>query len=139
MKIAELRSDIPAARQKLIHKGKILKDEQTIAELRITEFDFIVCTTASISGNTNSTSVASSAVDLDTAWQILTDPNNAVEPESVFQWMNRVGLTEKRELMDLDETHLRELAGLLKLLKQKKFLTCLIRTADNQGNHDRLW
>lgn len=30
-------------RQKLIHSGKVLKDEQTIAELGITEADFIVC------------------------------------------------------------------------------------------------
>lgn len=42
-KIADSKSDSPVERQKLIHSGKVLKDEQTIAELGITEADFIVC------------------------------------------------------------------------------------------------
>lgn len=30
-------------RQKLIHSGKVLKDDQTVASLSISESDFIVC------------------------------------------------------------------------------------------------
>jgi hypothetical protein len=30
-------------RQKLIHSGKVLKDDQTISALGISETDFIVC------------------------------------------------------------------------------------------------
>jgi len=43
IKIQTVRDDLPAPRQKLIHSGKILKDEQTIAELGISDTDFIVC------------------------------------------------------------------------------------------------
>ncbi len=43
MKIDESRADHAAARQKLIHSGKVLKDEQLISELGISESDFIVC------------------------------------------------------------------------------------------------
>lgn len=43
LKIQTVRDDLPAPRQKLIHSGKILKDEQTIAELGISDTDFIVC------------------------------------------------------------------------------------------------
>lgn len=43
VKIEESRADHAAARQKLIHAGKVLKDEQLIAELGISEADFIVC------------------------------------------------------------------------------------------------
>jgi len=42
-KIEELRADLPADRQKLIHSGKVLKDEQPVSELGIAETDFIVC------------------------------------------------------------------------------------------------
>lgn len=35
--------DLAFERQKLIHSGKVLKDEQTIEELGISETDFIVC------------------------------------------------------------------------------------------------
>lgn len=42
-KIEESREDHGAARQKLIHAGKVLKDEQLISELGIAESDFIVC------------------------------------------------------------------------------------------------
>jgi hypothetical protein len=30
-------------RQKLIHSGKVLKDEQSVGELGLSESDFIVC------------------------------------------------------------------------------------------------
>jgi len=43
VKIEESRADHAAARQKLIHAGKVLKDEQLISELGISEADFIVC------------------------------------------------------------------------------------------------
>lgn len=43
IKIQTVRDDLPAPRQKLIHSGKILKDDQTIAELGISDTDFIVC------------------------------------------------------------------------------------------------
>ena len=42
-KIEDSKADHPAARQKLIHSGKVLKDEQVISELGIAESDFIVC------------------------------------------------------------------------------------------------
>jgi hypothetical protein len=42
-KIQETRADLVAERQKLIHSGKILKDDQTISELGLSESDFIVC------------------------------------------------------------------------------------------------
>lgn len=42
-KIEESREDHGAARQKLIHAGKVLKDEQVISEIGIAEADFIVC------------------------------------------------------------------------------------------------
>ena len=44
-KVEEARADLPAPRQKLIHSGKVLKDEQLISELGIAESDFIVCMT----------------------------------------------------------------------------------------------
>ncbi len=43
VKIDESRPDHAAARQKLIHSGKVLKDEQLISELGISDTDFIVC------------------------------------------------------------------------------------------------
>ncbi len=42
-KVEQSRSDLAAPRQKLIHAGKVLKDEQLISELGISESDFIVC------------------------------------------------------------------------------------------------
>lgn len=43
-KIQEAKgADMAADRQKLIHSGKVLKDEQTVAELGLAESDFIVC------------------------------------------------------------------------------------------------
>lgn len=42
-KVAQSKPDFAAERQKLIQSGKILRDEQTIAEIGITEADFIVC------------------------------------------------------------------------------------------------
>jgi UV excision repair protein RAD23 len=42
-KIQEARDDLGADRQKLIHSGKVLKDEQTVGELGLSEADFIVC------------------------------------------------------------------------------------------------
>ncbi len=42
-KIQESKSDLLAERQKLIHSGKVLKDEQSVSELGISESDFIVC------------------------------------------------------------------------------------------------
>jgi UV excision repair protein RAD23 len=42
-KIQESRSDLIAERQKLIHAGKVLKDEQVVADLGLSESDFIVC------------------------------------------------------------------------------------------------
>ncbi len=42
-KVQESKPDLVADRQKLIHSGKVLKDEQTISELGISESDFIVC------------------------------------------------------------------------------------------------
>mmetsp|Transcript_27686 Transcript_27686/g.36001 ORF Transcript_27686/g.36001 Transcript_27686/m.36001 type:complete len:510 (+) Transcript_27686:232-1761(+) len=41
--IEQARGDLPADNQKLIHSGKILKDDQTIQEVNIKETDFIVC------------------------------------------------------------------------------------------------
>lgn len=43
IKIQSARSDLNAERQKLIHSGKVLKDEQLISELGLSESDFIVC------------------------------------------------------------------------------------------------
>ncbi len=43
MKIQESRSELLADRQKLIHSGKVLKDEQILSELGLAESDFIVC------------------------------------------------------------------------------------------------
>jgi UV excision repair protein RAD23 len=37
------KSDMPAARQKLIHSGKVLKDTQILSETGITENEFLVC------------------------------------------------------------------------------------------------
>lgn len=42
-KIQSVRADLVADRQKLIHSGKVLKDEQSIGELGLSESDFIVC------------------------------------------------------------------------------------------------
>lgn len=42
-KIQAARSELAADRQKLIHSGKVLKDEQTVAELGLSESDFLVC------------------------------------------------------------------------------------------------
>jgi hypothetical protein len=41
--IESARSDFPAAHQKLILTGKVLKDEQSIQELGITDKNFLVC------------------------------------------------------------------------------------------------
>jgi hypothetical protein len=42
-KVASVKADLPASRQKLIHAGKVLKDETPLNETGITENDFIVC------------------------------------------------------------------------------------------------
>lgn len=42
-KIAAVKSELPADRQKLIHSGKVLKDESPLSETGITENEFIVC------------------------------------------------------------------------------------------------
>lgn len=42
-KIQAARDDLAAERQKLIHSGKVLKDEQCVGELGLAESDFIVC------------------------------------------------------------------------------------------------
>jgi UV excision repair protein RAD23 len=42
-KVALAKADLPASRQKLIHAGKVLKDETPLSETGITENDFIVC------------------------------------------------------------------------------------------------
>ena len=42
-RIQEARPELAAERQKLIHAGKVLKDTQTVAEIGVTEADFIVC------------------------------------------------------------------------------------------------
>ena len=42
-KVAGVRADIPAARQKLIHAGKVLKDDATLRSSGVAENDFIVC------------------------------------------------------------------------------------------------
>lgn len=42
-KIQAARPDLVADRQKLIHSGKVLKDDQSISELGLSESDFIVC------------------------------------------------------------------------------------------------
>lgn len=43
IKIQAARADLVADRQKLIHAGKVLKDEQDVGELGLGESDFIVC------------------------------------------------------------------------------------------------
>lgn len=50
MKISELKTKLQAeqngadpARQKMIHKGKVLKDDDTIESTGVTETDFYVC------------------------------------------------------------------------------------------------
>ncbi|CAN0273022.1 unnamed protein product, partial [Ectocarpus fasciculatus] len=42
-KVTGVRADIPAARQKLIHAGKVLKDDATLRSSGVAENDFIVC------------------------------------------------------------------------------------------------
>ena len=42
-KVAAVRADMPATRQKLIHAGKVLKDDTTLASSGVAENDFIVC------------------------------------------------------------------------------------------------
>ncbi len=42
-KVEQAKPDLPAARQKLIHSGKVLKDETILSETGISENDFIVC------------------------------------------------------------------------------------------------
>ena len=43
LKIEQVHSDLKADRQKLIHAGKILKDDSSVSELGIKESDFLVC------------------------------------------------------------------------------------------------
>lgn len=45
MKIESTKPELSLAvdRQKLIHAGKVLKDDQTVSSLGISETDFIVC------------------------------------------------------------------------------------------------
>ena len=42
-KIEAAKPELAVDRQKLIHAGKVLKDDQTVASLSISESDFIVC------------------------------------------------------------------------------------------------
>jgi hypothetical protein len=42
-KIFDSKSNLSIERQKLIHSGKVLKDEQFVSELGLAEADFIVC------------------------------------------------------------------------------------------------
>ena len=42
-KIEGAKPELAVDRQKLIHAGKVLKDDQTVASLSISESDFIVC------------------------------------------------------------------------------------------------
>lgn len=42
-KVEAVRAELPADRQKLIHSGKVLKDDTTVASNGINENDFIVC------------------------------------------------------------------------------------------------
>jgi len=42
-RVAEQRADLPAARQKLIHAGKILKDDDVVSNTNIKEGEFLVC------------------------------------------------------------------------------------------------
>jgi hypothetical protein len=42
-KVASVRADMPAIRQKLIHAGKVLKDDATMQATQVAEGDFIVC------------------------------------------------------------------------------------------------
>jgi UV excision repair protein RAD23 len=41
--IAATKPELPAARQKLIHSGKVLKDTQVLSETGIAENEFLVC------------------------------------------------------------------------------------------------
>jgi hypothetical protein len=43
LKIEQAHADLKADRQKLIHAGKILKDDSIVSELGIKESDFLVC------------------------------------------------------------------------------------------------
>jgi len=43
LKIEQVHVDLKADRQKLIHAGKILKDDSIVSELGIKESDFLVC------------------------------------------------------------------------------------------------
>lgn len=38
-----MRADMPASRQKLIHAGKVLKDDTTLRASSVADADFIVC------------------------------------------------------------------------------------------------
>jgi hypothetical protein len=42
-KISDEKPSLIVERQKLIHSGKVLKDDQTVSELGLAEADFIVC------------------------------------------------------------------------------------------------
>jgi UV excision repair protein RAD23 len=42
-KIEGAKPELAVDRQKLIHAGKVLKDDQTVSSLGISESDFIVC------------------------------------------------------------------------------------------------
>ncbi|RYG66845.1 hypothetical protein EON64_08805, partial [archaeon] len=42
-RIQAARDDLPADKLKLIHSGKVLKDDQSVGDLGLTEADFIVC------------------------------------------------------------------------------------------------
>jgi len=42
-KVAGVRPEIPATRQKLIHAGKVLRDDATVASSGVAENDFVVC------------------------------------------------------------------------------------------------
>jgi hypothetical protein len=41
--IAAQKPELPATRQKLIHSGKVLKDDQVLSETGISENEFLVC------------------------------------------------------------------------------------------------
>lgn len=43
VKVADAKPELPASRQKLIHSGKVLKDENVVSETGINENEFIVC------------------------------------------------------------------------------------------------
>ncbi len=42
-KIQDYKPSLVSERQKLIHSGKVLKDEQSVSDLGLAEADFIVC------------------------------------------------------------------------------------------------